>query len=402
MRPLISVPVPPGPAGLMALLGPLRQAITGAGPAIVPLPVTGPTISAAYLERLRAATCPDDAGKPLEAEDVAAVLATSGSMGQPKGVLLTAAGLTALDQVVNGANAQWIAALPLHSMGGFNVAVRAIASGREPIAVASLGGASPFTSTVFADAVERASGAPIHVSLVASQLRRLLADDIGVAALQACALVLVGAGPLANRTRVLAEEQGVKVVASYGMTETSGGCVFDGLPLPGVQVHGPTDPAGTLIINGPMLAAGYRLAPELSRTAFTSAGFITSDLCSVDGAGFVTILGRADDVTIINGVNVSVLAVEQVIGEIPEVEAVSVITVIGPDSQSALVAAVESAIGPTLETVIKASVRQQLGSAAVPCHVLDLPELPLLPNGKVDRATLSEIASQSGRLPWQL
>ena len=96
------------------------------------------------------------------------------------------------------------------------------------------------------------------------------------------------------------------------------------------------------------------------------------------------------------------LAVEQVIGEIPEVEAVSVITVIGPDSQSALVAAVESAIGPTLETVIKASVRQQLGSAAVPCHVLDLPELPLLPNGKVDRATLSEIASQSGRLPWQL
>ena len=401
MRPLTSVLLPPGPAGLTALLDPLRLAIAGTGPAIAPLPLAGPTISTEYVDRLRTATCPDDPSRPLEAEDVAVVLATSGSMGQPKGVRLTAAGLTALDQVVNGANAQWIAALPLHSMGGFNVAVRAIASGRDPVAVASLGGASPFTSEVFADAVERANGGQIHVSLVAAQLRRLLADDLGIAALQACTLVLVGAGPLAARTRAIAEQHRVKVVTSYGMTETSGGCVFDGQPLPGVQVHSPADSTGTLVINGPMLAAGYRLAPELSRARFTADGFITSDHGSVDDAGIVTILGRADDVTTINGVNVSVAAVAQVIGEIPGVNTVSVITIIGPDNQSALVAAVESSMGPTLEAVIKATVQQLLGTAAVPCHVFNLAELPLLPNGKVDRQALIAIATQSGRLPWQ-
>lgn len=359
------------------------------------------TISPDYVERLRTATCPDDPSQPIESEDVAAVLATSGSMGQPKGVLLTGAGLTALDGVINGTRAQWIAALPLHSMGGFNVAVRAIASGQDPIAVASLGGAQPFTSAVFADAVERASGAQIHVSLVTAQLRRLLADDLGIAALQACALVLVGAGPLAARTRALAEQHRVNVITSYGMTETSGGCVFDGKPLLGVHVHSASDSNGTLVINGPMLAVGYRLAPELSRTNFTADGFITSDHGSVDGAGIVTIFGRTDDVTIINGVNVSVNAVEQVIADIGRVDDVSVFSISGPDDQMALVAAVESTMGPTIEAVISATVHQLLGPAAVPCHVIDLTELPMLPNGKVDRATLITLAMQSGRLPWQ-
>ena len=105
MRPLTSVLVPPGPAGLTALLDPLRMALTGVGPAITPLPMVSSTISTEYVGRLRAASLPDDVSQPLESDEVAVVLATSGSMGQPKGVLLTAAGLTALDNVVNGANA---------------------------------------------------------------------------------------------------------------------------------------------------------------------------------------------------------------------------------------------------------------------------------------------------------
>ena len=401
MRPLTSVLVPPGPAGLAALLDPLRLAITGAGPAIAPLPAVTATISPDYVDRLRSATRPDDPGQPLESEDVAVVIATSGSMGMPKGVLLTGAGLTALDGAINGPRAQWIAALPLHSMGGLNVAVRAIASGNDPIAVASLGGAQPFTPAVFADAVERASGGQIHVSLVTAQLRRLLADDLGIAALQACALILVGAGPLAARTRALAVQHRVSLITSYGMTETSGGCVFDGKPLPGVRVHISSDSYGTLVINGPMLAAGYRLAPELSRTAFTADGFITSDHGSVDDTGLVRVIGRTDDAIIINGVNVSVTAVEQVIADMGKVADVVVFSVSGPDDQLVLVAAIETTGGPALEGAIKTNVQQRLGPAAVPCHVIALTELPMLPNGKVDRVRLITLATQSGRLPWQ-
>ncbi len=359
------------------------------------------TISTDYVDRLRAASLPDDLSQPLESDEVAVVLATSGSMGQPKGVLLTAAGLTALDSVVNGANAQWIAALPLHSMGGFNVAVRALASGRDPIAVASLGGAQPFTSAVFADAVKRASGAQIHVSLVAAQLRRLLADEIGVAALQACALVLIGAGPLAASTRASAQDNQVHLVTSYGMTETSGGCVFDGRPLRGVKVESYSESTSTLVISGPMLATGYRLEPKLTKLHFTAAGFITSDHGTVDADGFVTILGRADDVININGVNVSTGAVEQVISDIPNVTAVLVLPIAGPSDETAIVAAVETSSTSTIEAVVKATVQQRLGPAAVPCHVIVQTELPMLPNGKVDREVISMIAMQSGRLPWQ-
>ena len=401
MRPLTSVLVPPGPAGLTALLDPLRMALAGVGPAITPLPAVSSTISTEYVDRLRAASLPDDLSQPLESDEVAVVLATSGSMGQPKGVLLTAAGLTALDSVVNGANAQWIAALPLHSMGGFNVAVRALASGRDPIAVASLGGAQPFTSAVFADAVERASGAQIHVSLVAAQLRRLLADEIGVAALQACALVLIGAGPLAASTRASAQENLVRLVTSYGMTETSGGCVFDGRPLRGVKVENYSESSSTLVISGPMLATGYRLEPKLTKLHFTAAGFITSDHGTVDTDGFVTILGRADDVININGVNVSAGAVEQVISDIPDVTAVLVLPIAGPSDETAIVAAVETSSTSTIEAVVKATVQQRLGPAAVPCHVIVQTELTMLPNGKVDREVISMIAMQSGRLPWQ-
>jgi O-succinylbenzoic acid--CoA ligase len=377
------------------------MALAGVGPAITPLPMVSSTISTDYVDRLRAASLPDDLSQPLESDEVAVVLATSGSMGQPKGVLLTAAGLTALDSVVNGANAQWIAALPLHSMGGFNVAVRALASGRDPIAVASLGGAQPFTSAVFADAVKRASGAQIHVSLVAAQLRRLLADEIGVAALQACALVLIGAGPLAASTRASAQDNQVHLVTSYGMTETSGGCVFDGRPLRGVKVESYSESTSTLVISGPMLATGYRLEPKLTKLHFTAAGFITSDHGTVDADGFVTILGRADDVININGVNVSAGAVEQVISDIPNVTAVLVLPIAGPSDETAIVAAVETSSTSTIEAVVKATVQQRLGPAAVPCHVIVQTELPMLPNGKVDREVISMIAMQSGRLPWQ-
>ncbi|PHX60849.1 MAG: hypothetical protein CK552_03630, partial [Actinobacteria bacterium] len=172
-------------------------------------------------------------------------------------------------------------------------------------------------------------------------------------------------------------------------------------PLRGVKVENYSESSSTLIISGPMLATGYRLEPKLTKLHFTGAGFITSDHGSVDADGFVTILGRADDAININGVNVSVAAVEQVIGDIPEVTAVLVLPIAGPSDETAIVAAVETSSISTIEAVVKATVQQRLGLAAVPCHFIVQTELPMLPNGKVDREVLRMMATQSGRLPWQ-
>ena len=103
----------------------------------------------------------------------------------------------------------------------------------------------------------------------------------------------------------------------------------------------------------------------------------------------------------INGVNVSAGAVEQVISDIPDVTAVLVLPIAGPSDETAIVAAVETSSTSTIEAVVKATVQQRLGPAAVPCHVIVQTELTMLPNGKVDREVISMIAMQSGRLPWQ-
>ena len=423
MRPLIRVPVPPGAAGLTALIGPLKAALDGSGPAIAPIPTTSMTVSNEYVGRLIDAVRPDDNDYPLESSDVAAVLTTSGSMGSPRGVLLTADGLRALDPFVQTPDAVWIAALPITSMGGFNVVVRALATGDEPVALPSIGGAEPFTAAAFAAAVDSCSDRPVHVSLVTAQLRKLLADDRGTEALRACTRILIGAGPLPDLVREAAYAAGVQVTATYGATETSGGCVFNGVPLPGVRVQTTLGPEAVLVISGPMLAAGYRLEPGLTARYFTPMGFVTTDRGVVDEVGSVTVLGRIDDAVIIGGVNVSVNAVERIIEALPEVAAAAVIALApdhGSTSEPQLVAFIDSAAPDLeLEGLMSQAVGSGLGRAAIPSRIIRLgdrdnqgnrknqdnqdnqSDLPMLPNGKVDRAALARWARESGPATWQ-
>lgn len=388
-RDFVRLPVPPGPDGLTRLLPALATALDGSGPAIAPIPTVGATVSTDVVTLLLHAVRVD--GPPLESDDVAMVVATSGSTGAPKGVLLTAAQLTAMTAAVHGdARPQWVAALPLTSMGGLNVAIRALAADREPVPVASLGGAAPFTPRDFAAAVERATGdgGDVRTSLVPAQLARLLGDDAGVEALRACSQVLVGGGALRPALREGAQAAGVSVVSTYGATETAGGCVFDGRPLSGVRVEADDD--GRLTVTGPCVALGYRADPKATAESFQGNSFRLPDIGSVAADGTVTVTGRADDVVVVRGVNVSAAAVEAVLAALPGTQAVAVVVAPGEDGEPRLHAFV---VGPTVDVAHAGqAVVDALGAAARP-RVQAIDTLPTLPGGKVDRVALRQRAT---------
>lgn len=396
--------MPPGPQGVTGLLGPLRMALDGTGPAIAPIPTVSAATSSEYVNQLLAATRPGEAAAPLEHDEIALVMATSGSTQHPKGVLHTARTVTALSAAALGASAsapQWIAALPVTSMGGMNVLIRALECGLPPIAVASVGGAGPFTPELFVEAfaLARQRSADVRVSLVAAQLRRLLGDQAGARALQQCTQILVGGGPLPLVTAEAARAAGVAVTTTYGATETAGGCVFDGRPLEGVQVS--VDPLDSqILLGGPMVALGYRCDPELTARQFSDGRYRTGDIGELGSTLVIT--GRLDDVVTVNGVNVAVQRVEEVLSGSGLVESCAVVVAQDAAGESQLHAAVtvsDAAAVPGLRQQLRSTVRTALGAAAVPRTFAVLESLPMLPNGKVDRRSLA--SSIDDGATWQ-
>jgi len=396
------IPTPPGAAGVASLLPALAAALDGSGPPIAPIPTVSASVSNDYVMSLLKAVRADANDPPVEFDDVAVVMATSGSTGSPRGVLLPAAALTAFTDVVNGrGRPQWIAALPVTSMGGLNVLVRALAADREPIVLASIGGAGPFRSEDFAHAVDRALAVTndARVSVVPAQVARLLSDDVGIEALRRCTTILVGGAATKPSLASAAAGLGIVLTPTYGSTETAGGCVFDGRPLPGVIVTsssaGPGE-AGVLTIAGPSIARGYRGDPLASAQYFTPGGFVTSDLGFVNADGQVTVVGRADDIVIVNGVNVSPAAVERVIGDLPDVVAAAAGAVPSRSGEPQVFAFVEVRDGaPAVHDAIAGAVARSLGKVAVPA-IRQVPRLPHLPNGKVDRRQLQAWTTTEG------
>ena len=395
---LARIPVPPGAAGPEYLLPALAAALDGSGPPIAPVPTTSATTSDEYVTAILGAVRADDPRLPLEEASVAAVIPTSGSTGAPRGVMLTAAQLTSMSEAVNGIGQrpQWIVALPVTSIGGINVLVRSLAAERAPIVLPSIGGAAPFTTELFRTAVDAANAISddVRVSLVPAQVARLLASDQGIGALRRCRQVLVGAAPTRPSLLAMAEDLGIRLTTTYGATETAGGCVFDGRPLPGVRVEAVD--GGVLVVHGPNVAVGYRCDPEATALHFTGGAYRSPDIGSVSDDGSITIIGRADDVVIVNGVNVSPIAVERVIADLPDVVSAAVVADTSGSEPvlHAFIEARESA--PDLESDALTGVEERLGRAARPGRVWRVAALPHLPNGKVDRRLLLEWA-RSGR-----
>jgi O-succinylbenzoic acid--CoA ligase len=400
-RILTAVTVPPGMGGVLKLASVIGAALDGSGPAIAPMAHTPEFVVKKTLEALR----PDNPEYPLESNDIAIVSATSGSTGTPRGVLLSQQALAASATAFGnrfGTNNRWVVSMPVHRIAGIMVLVRSWHHSSPFEIDPSVGGARPFEPAAFAATTMRAvrqsnsDGRSLMVSLVPTQIARLLeSGSVGIEALQSYDLVLSGAAatpqPMLQRMR----ELGIKVSISYGMTETCGGCVFDGRPLDGVNISlGTKDDVepGRVTISGTVAASGYRLRPDLDAVSFISGQVQTHDVGKLDASGLLHILGRLDDVVTVGGVNVALSAIESLIRHHPAIEDVAVI-----DLQDELWGSIPVAYVVTrnhvsntsnLTSEIQSTIREQIGRAAVPRTVQFVSSLPMLDSGKIDRISL--------------
>ena len=353
----------------------VRAALTGTAPLAV-LP-DGPPAAVA---EARAVLAPDE---PLE-PGADLVVVTSGSTGSGRGVLLSADALTASATATHerlGGPGSWLLALPVSAIAGLQVLCRSILAGKPTTVLArdeSLGAAAA-----------RMPAGRRYLSLVPTQLRRFLdADPDGLRPFDA---VLVGGAATDPALLDRARGAGVAVVTTYGMTETAGGCVYDGRPLNGVRVR--VADSGVELA-GPTLALGYRRDPAATAASFADGWFRTQDAGSL-GAGRLTVTGRLDDVVITGGVNVAPAAVEAVLRDHP---AITDAVVFGrPDDEwgQRVVAAVV-ARGPEAPQLpeLRAWVADRLGPPAAPRQLHLLDSIPLLHTGKPDRRAVAALTSE--------
>ena len=376
-RQLSLVPAPPlGPAVLTDVWPRVRAALAGDAPLAVVPADPGPAARAAAVLR------PD---VPLE-QGADLVVLTSGSTGDGRGVLLGADALQASATATLarlGGPGGWVLALPVSAVAGLQVLVRSALAGRAPAVLAP--------GDRLADALDRAPGDRRYTALVPTQLRRFLAAE--PEALRAFDAVLVGGAATDPALLAGARDAGVAVVTTYGMSETAGGCVYDGVPLDGVGVRA-TD-AG-VELSGPQLALGYRLDPAATAEAFVDGWFRTRDAGALDAAGRLTVLGRLDDVVVTGGVNVAPPAVEAALREHPDVADAVVLG--RPDAEwgARVVAAVVPSPGASPDlAVLRAWVGERLGAPAAPkeLHVLDA--VPVLHTGKPDRRAVARLIEGS-------
>jgi o-succinylbenzoate---CoA ligase len=325
-------------------------------------------------------------GQPI-ADDVALVVATSGSTGTPKGAMLSARALIASASATHdrlGGTGTWLLALPSYHIAGIQVLVRSALSGTLPAELDISGGFDPAALPGAVDAMGRGRR---YASLVAAQLAKALSDPAATAALADLDAVLLGGGPAPTPVLEGAAAAGISVIRTYGMSETAGGCVYDGIPLDGVEVR--VDD-GRVLLGGPTLANGYRNRPDPD--PFAEPGwFHTNDIGALDDSGVLQIRGRSDDAISTGGLTVLPQVVESALASHPALAEVAVFGV--PDDRlgQRVVAAVvlhRAATAPTLAE-LRTHVARSLADTAAPREVHVVDELPRRGIGKLDRRALT-------------
>lgn len=385
------------------------------------------------------------------AEPIALVVGTSGSTGTPKRTALTARALAASAVATErffGSNSdaasQWLLALPAHYIAGAQVLARSVLAGTAPVIARSVIEPVHFSPEVFLQAVERMSSTRRFISLVPTQLHKLLesADanpHLGAEiheALGSFTGILLGGAPASTDLLAAATALGLNTVTTYGSAETAGGCVYSGSVLPGVRVElvpeegmpavpdtgGEPAQVGRIWISGAHLASGY--IGDAARTAehfFTAAdgtrwyrtddyGLLAPDSNENCSEPRLQVLGRSDDVLISGGVKISARAVATVLEEHPAVREACVVGL--PDARwgTAIAAAVtlvpsagaapaenSPALNEELSALLRARCTEKLGAPAAPKQLSILPDFPLTSTGKPDRAEIYSILDRDYR-----
>ncbi|MEZ7662790.1 AMP-binding protein [Rothia dentocariosa] len=397
----------------------------------------------------------DPRGRIEDPESIALVVGTSGSTGAPKQTALSVRALRASaraterffadypsvgsakpQRAASEVPAQWLLALPAHYVAGAQVLARSVLAGTTPVVAASITDGVSFTPEVFLNAAERLSCARRFVSLVPTQVHKLLEaaeanPTLGSEIYDALGQftgILLGGAPASASLLAAARELGLNVVTTYGSAETAGGCIYSGVALPGVRLRvipedaglldssvagdasaGGTPNIGRVWLGGEHLASGYM--GDSARTAshfFVDAGgcrwYRTDDYGSLtssapnapedEGAPMLNVVGRSDDVIITGGVKVSARAVAAVLESHPAVREAAVMGI--PDARwgSAVAAAItlrgasgaQSAPDTSEATcdILREFCTDKLGAAGAPKFLRILADFPTASTGKPD------------------
>jgi len=305
---------------------------------------------------------------------VAVVVTTTGSTGANKEIELSATALLASAKAGNTYldsqfGETWSLLLPLTHVAAVNVLVRSLELGTSPVNLIDYVGEYPRVD---------------YTSIVPTQLFNALnGDDRLLAHLKSAKLVLIGGAALSTELANQADAAGIRVVKSYGMSETSGGCAYDGEPLSGVKVS--LSDSGLIRISGPVLANNLSLD--------TDGWFVTSDRGQIID-GKLLVLGRADDVLITGGENISLSEIENAISQnFVNLEFAAFAVPSLKWGQELHIASVNAPSDFSLE--ITNLLREKFGSAAKPKQFHQLSALPLIGIGKIDRSALAQLAMKS-------
>lgn len=315
------------------------------------------------------------------------VVETSGSTGRPKRVVLSRRAMRASADATHerlGGPGQWMLALPPTYVAGIQVLFRSVRVGTEPVVHGS--------SDDIAASRDAMTGERTYVSLVPTQLHRLTAEALDTKTLGRFAAVLIGGGPLPSWERVDAESMGINVVHTYGMSETCGGCVYDGVPLDGVQVRVDDD---RVLLGGPTLFDGYQDNPDRTAEVLNDGWFRTDDLGTLDDDGRLTVLGRVDEAIISGGLKVPPRVVEEALLQHPAVVEAAVVGLPDVEWGERVVAVVHHS--PEHETPELPELRDLVTPREWAPRQLVLVDawFPILTNGKVDRRAVERLAADA-------
>lgn len=324
--------------------------------------------------------------------EIAAVVLTSGSTGTPKRTMLSVEALAASSvgtALTLQGEGQWLLTLPMNYVAGLQVLVRSLFAGTRPWAMDLSGG---FTPEAFTEAALELTDKMRFTSLVPTQLSRLLRNPSAetLTVLRRFNAILLGGGPINPVLLEAARGAGLNVVTTYGMSETCGGCVYDGVPLEGVRV---AIREGRVWLGGEVVAAGYLGNAALTEASFSEEEddgemvrwYKSGDLGELDGEGRLRVLGRVDDVIITGGLKVSAGAVTDGLHRVQGVREAFVLPVPSAEWGQQVAAMV---VGSCTEAELLAAAGTLMEPHLLPKTVVFVSELPLLPNGKPDRTAI--------------